>query len=264
MSEALQIKGLRVNVEDKEILKGVDLTINKGEVNAVMGPNGSGKSTLAYALMGHPKYEVMGGEVTYKGEDVLDLEPEERSKLGMFLAFQYPFEIEGVPLTRFLMTAYKAHHEERDEHGNATKKVKAADFRQLMTDKLELLKMDPSFTKRYLNEGFSGGEKKRAEILQMLMLRPEMAILDETDSGLDIDSVRIVAEAVNSLRGPEFGALVVTHYQRILNYLEPDFVHVMVDGRIVESGGHDLAHELEQKGYDWIVEREQSGQEVKA
>lgn len=255
MSEMLEIKGLRVSVEDKEILKGVDLTINKGEIHAVMGPNGSGKSTLAYALMGHPKYEVTGGAVTYKGEDVLELEPEERSKLGMFLAFQYPFEIEGVPLTRFLMTAYKAHNTTEEDNSNKKKRLKLGEFRKLMMEKLDLLKMDESFIKRYLNQGFSGGEKKRAEVLQMLVLKPSLAILDETDSGLDIDSVKVVAEAVNTLRGPDFSALLITHYQRILNYLTPDFVHVVVDGRIVESGDRTLALKLENEGYDWIVER---------
>ena len=261
MNDKLEIKGLRVVVEDKEILKGVDLTINRGEMHAVRGPNGSGKSTLAYALMGHPKYEVTGGEVLYKGENVLELEPEERSKLGMFLAFQYPFEIEGVPLTRFLMTAYRAHHAPPEsEKDDPKKRVKIGEFRKLMMEKLNLLKMDESFIKRYLNEGFSGGEKKRAEVLQMMVLKPSLAILDETDSGLDIDSVKVVADAVNTMRGPNFSALVVTHYQRILNHLSPDFVHVVVDGRIVESG--DRA--LEDDGYDWIVERERAKQGVAA
>ncbi len=265
MTDTLEIKGLRVNVEDKEILKGVDLTINSGEIHAVMGPNGSGKSTLAYSLMGHPKYEVTGGEITYKGENVLEMEPEDRSKLGMFLAFQYPFEIEGVPLTRFLMTAYKAHNAPSEEEKNDPKKrIKVGEFRKIMMEKLDLLKMDVSFIKRYLNEGFSGGEKKRAEVLQMLVLNPSLAILDETDSGLDIDSVRVVAEAINSLRGPNFSALMVTHYQRILNYLNPDFVHVVVDGRIVESGDRQLALKLEDEGYDWIVERELGKQGVAA
>lgn len=263
-NEALEIKGLHVSVEGVEILKGVDLTVRKGEIHAVMGPNGSGKSTLAYALMGHPKYDVTQGEVQFKGQNLLELEPEERSKLGLFLAFQYPFEIEGVPLARFLMTAYQAHRN-RDQNQDQDQDVKSpspngrrsarplGEFRKLLLEKLEVLKMDESFAKRYLNEGFSGGEKKRAEILQMLVLQPEIAILDETDSGLDIDSVKVVAEAVNTLRGPGFGALVITHYQRILNYLEPDFVHVMVDGAIVASGGGELAHELERKGYDWII-----------
>jgi Fe-S cluster assembly ATP-binding protein len=247
MSDKLEIRGLRVNVEDKEILKGVDLTINNGEIHTVMGPNGSGKSTLAYSLMGHPKYEVTGGEIIYKGENVLEMEPEERSHLGMFLAFQYPFEIEGVPLTRFLMTAYRAHNAPPEADKNDPKKrVKIGEFRKIMMENLELLKMDES------------------EVLQMLVLKPTLAILDETDSGLDIDSVKVVAEAVNTMRGPNFAALVVTHYQRILNHLEPDFVHVMVDGRVVESGDRQLAHKLEDEGYDWIVERERGKQGVAA
>jgi Fe-S cluster assembly ATP-binding protein len=254
MTDQLEIRDLHVSVEGKEIIKGVDLTVRKGEVHAVMGPNGSGKSTLALAIMGHPKYEVTRGEVLFKGQNILELEPDERAKLGLFLAFQYPFEISGVPLSRFLIQALKARQGDGNgEEGDGSPKIAFGQFRKLLKEKLQLLRLDDSFATRYLNEGFSGGEKKRAEILQMLVLQPEMAILDETDSGLDIDSVKIVAEAVNSLRGPEFGCLAITHYQRILNYLKPDYVHVMVDGRIVKSGGPELAHELEAKGYDWIL-----------
>ncbi len=246
MTDQLEIRDLHVSVEGKEIVKGVSLTVKKGEVHAIMGPNGSGKSTLAMALMGHPKYEVTQGEVLFKGRNILDLEPEERARLGLFLAFQYPLEISGVPLSRFLLQALKARQ-------NGEKKLPFGEFRKLLKENLKKLKLDESFATRYLNEGFSGGEKKRCEILQMLMLQPEMAILDETDSGLDIDSVKVVAEAVNSLRGPNFGCLAITHYQRILNYLKPDYVHVMVDGRIVKSGGPELAHELEAKGYEPIL-----------
>jgi len=247
MADQLEIIDLHVSVEGREIIKGVDLTVKKGEVHAVMGPNGSGKSTLALTLMGHPKYEVTRGKVLFKGQDVLELGPDERAKLGLFLAFQYPFEISGVPLSRFLVQALKA------RQGDGKEKMAFGEFRKILKEKLKLLRLDESFATRYLNEGFSGGEKKRAEILQMLMLRPEIAILDETDSGLDIDSVKIVAEAVNSLRGPDFGCLAITHYQRILNYLKPDYVHVMVDGRLVKSGDERLAHKLEAKGYDWIL-----------
>jgi Fe-S cluster assembly ATP-binding protein len=255
MSDRLQIQDLHVSVEGKEIIKGVNLTVEKGEVHAIMGPNGSGKSTLAMSLMGHPKYDVTHGEVLFKGQNVLELEADERARLGLFLAFQYPFEISGVPLSRFLLQARKARQGPSEDQANGkTKKLAFGEFRKMLKERLALLKIDESFATRYLNEGFSGGEKKRAEILQMLMLQPEIAILDETDSGLDIDSVKIVAEAVNSLRGPQFGCLAITHYQRILNYLRPDFVHVMVDGRIVKSGDQQLAHELEERGYDWILE----------
>ncbi len=259
MSVKLEIRDLHVSVEGKEILKGVNLTVQKGEIHALMGPNGSGKSTLAQALLGHPKYEVTQGELLFKGQNILELGPDERARLGLFLAFQYPFEISGVPLSRFLLTAIKARQGNGDESKSGTdgtmKSSKAfAEFRKTLKEKLQLLKMEESFANRYLNEGFSGGEKKRAEILQMLVLKPEIAILDETDSGLDIDSVKVVAEAVNSMRGPEFGCLAITHYQRILNYLKPDIVHVMVDGQIVRSGGEELARELEAKGYDWIME----------
>jgi Fe-S cluster assembly ATP-binding protein len=251
MSE-LVIRNLHVSIEGKEILKGVDLTIRQGEVHAIMGPNGTGKSTLAYALMGHPSYEITGGEVLFKGQNLLDLEPDERSRLGIFLAFQYPVSIPGVTVANFLRTAINARR--RAENAN-DKGVPIPEFRKIMKDQMGLLKMDTAFAGRYLNEGFSGGEKKRAEILQMAMLRPEIAILDETDSGLDIDALRIVSEGVNVLRGPGLGVLVITHYQRILNYIKPDFVHVMLGGRIVESGGPDLALHLEEHGYDWVREK---------
>lgn len=251
MSE-LVIKNLQVSIEDKEILKGVDLTVRQGEVHAIMGPNGTGKSTLAYALMGHPNYEITGGEVMFKGENILDLEPDERSHLGLYLAFQYPVSIPGVTVANFLRTAINAHRKAADPED---KGVPIPEFRNILKERMDLLKMDHSFAGRYLNEGFSGGEKKRAEILQMATLKPEIAILDETDSGLDIDALRIVSEGVNALRGSEFGALVITHYQRILNYIQPDFVHVMLDGRVVESGGPELALQLEEQGYDWVREK---------
>ena len=235
MPDDLTIKDLHVTIEGKKILNGVDLTVKKGEVCALMGPNGSGKSSLAYTLMGHPKYQVDKGEVWYKGQNVLELKPDERAKLGLFLSFQYPQEIPGVSVSNFLRTAY-----------NAVKPAPIAvpDFVKLLKEKMKMLKIDDSFSRRYLNEGFSGGEKKRAEILQLAVLQPEMAILDETDSGLDIDSLKVVAEGVNSLIGPNMGILVITHYQRLLNYITPDKVHVMINGRIVKSGGEELAQHL--------------------
>jgi Fe-S cluster assembly ATP-binding protein len=251
MSE-LAIRDLHVSIEGKEILKGLDLTIRQGEVHAIMGPNGTGKSTLAYALMGHPSYEVTGGEVLYNGENILELEPNERSRKGIFLAFQYPVAIPGVTVANFLRTAINAR---RRAENPEDKGMPIPEFRKRMKEQMERLKMDTSFAGRYLNEGFSGGEKKRAEILQMAMLKPQMAILDETDSGLDIDALRIVSEGVNALRGPDLGVLVITHYQRILNYINPDFVHVMLGGRVVESGGADLALHLEEHGYDWVREK---------
>lgn len=251
MSE-LVIKNLHVNVEDKEILKGLDLTVRQGEIHAIMGPNGTGKSTLAYALMGHPNYEVTGGEVNFNGRNLLELGPDERSHLGLFLAFQYPVAIPGVTVANFLRTALNAH---RKATNPEDKGMPIPQFRTLLKERMDLLKMDHSFAGRYLNEGFSGGEKKRAEILQMATLKPEIAILDETDSGLDIDALRIVSEGVNALRGPDFGAVVITHYQRILNYIQPDFVHIMLAGRIVESGGPELALQLEEQGYDWVKEK---------
>jgi len=248
----LEIKELRVSIDDKEILKGVSLAIKQGEVHAIMGPNGTGKSTLAYTLMGHPSYKVTSGEVRFKGQSLLDLEPDERSRLGLFLAFQYPVSIPGVTVANFLRTALNA----RARAANPEDKgIPIPEFRKLLKEKMELLKMDPSFAGRYLNEGFSGGEKKRAEILQMATLKPEIALLDETDSGLDIDALRVVADGVNVLMGPEMGVLVITHYQRLLNYIKPHFVHVMMGGRLVESGGPELALSLEEHGYDWIREK---------
>jgi Fe-S cluster assembly ATP-binding protein len=251
MSE-LVIKDLHVNVENNEILKGLNLTVHQGEIHAIMGPNGTGKSTLAYALMGHPNYEVIQGEILLNGEDVLALEPDQRSHLGLFLAFQYPIAIPGVTVANFLRTALNSH---RKVVNPGDKGIPIPQFRTLLKERMDLLKMDHSFAGRYLNEGFSGGEKKRAEILQMATLKPAFAVLDETDSGLDIDALRIVSEGVNALRGPEFGAVVITHYQRILNYIQPDYVHVMLDGRVVESGGPELALQLEEQGYDWVREK---------
>jgi Fe-S cluster assembly ATP-binding protein len=241
----LQIENLQVAVEGKPILKGLTLTVNQGEIHAIMGPNGSGKSTLANALMGHPKYEVTGGTVRFKGEDIAEWSADERGRRGLFLAFQYPTAIPGVSVANFLRMSLQARRKELGEE----KPLPPKEFRALMKDKMALLKMDDAFAGRYINDGFSGGEKKRAEILQMAVLRPEIAILDETDSGLDIDALRIVAEGVNALAGPDLGVLLITHYQRILNYIKPQFVHVLVDGRIVKSGGADLAHELEAQGY---------------
>jgi Fe-S cluster assembly ATP-binding protein len=251
----LEIRNLYAGIDGKEILKGVDLTIKQGEIHALMGPNGTGKSTLAYVLMGHPSYEVSEGKVLFKGQNILELEPDERSRLGIFLAFQYPTAIPGVSVANFLRTAINARR--KGENGD-DKGISIPEFRRLLKEKMDLLKMDHSFAGRYLNEGFSGGEKKRAEILQLATLQPEIAILDETDSGLDIDALRIVADGVNALHGPNLGVLVITHYQRILNYIKPDFVHIMLDGRIVESGGPDLALHLEEHGYDWLREKSES------
>jgi Fe-S cluster assembly ATP-binding protein len=251
MSE-LVIRNLHVNIDGKQILKGVDLTVRQGEIHALMGPNGTGKSTLAYSLMGHPAYLVTQGEAIFKGENVLELDPDRRAHLGIFLAFQYPVAIPGVTVANFLRTALNA---KRRAANPEDKGISIPEFRKLLKEKMDLLQMDQSIAGRYLNDGFSGGEKKRAEILQMAALHPEIAILDETDSGLDIDALRIVSEGVNALRGPDLGVLVITHYQRILNYIKPDFVHIMLDGRIVESGGPDLAQHLEEQGYDWVREK---------
>jgi Fe-S cluster assembly ATP-binding protein len=246
----LEIRDLHVAVEGKPILRGVNLAVRKGEVHALMGPNGSGKSTLANALMGHPRYEVTEGDILFQGQSILELAADERARKGLFLAFQYPTAIPGVSVANFLRTALTARRKELGE----TKPLPPKEFRALVKEKMALLKMDDSFAGRYINDGFSGGEKKRAEILQMAVLRPEIAVLDETDSGLDIDALRIVSEGVNALAGPDLGVLLITHYQRILNYINPHFVHVLVDGRIVKSGGAELAHELEKLGYDWIRE----------
>ncbi|MGQ9927054.1 MAG: Fe-S cluster assembly ATPase SufC [Chloroflexaceae bacterium] len=253
MSNDLVIKDLRARIDDKEILKGVNLVVQGGTIHAIMGPNGSGKSTLASVIAGHPGYEVTGGEIWYRGQNVLELEPDERSKLGLFLAFQYPVSVPGVTVANFLRAAINAHRAEEGKDPKETA-IPVAEFRKQLREGMKLLEMDESFARRYLNEGFSGGEKKRLEILQMTMLKPSMAVMDETDSGLDIDALRIVAEGVNRLAGPEMGVLVITHYQRLLNYIKPQFVSVMMDGRIVREGGPELALELEEKGYDWLRE----------
>lgn len=254
MGATLEIRNLHARVEgqEKDILRGVDLTIQQGEVHALMGPNGSGKSTLANVLMGNPSYEVLEGEILLNGESVMEMEADERSRNGLFLAFQYPVAIPGVTLANFLRHAINARMKAADPE---SKGISIPDFRKLMRNKMDMLKMDHSFAGRYLNEGFSGGEKKRAEVLQMAVLEPTIAILDETDSGLDIDALRVVAEGVNALRGPNLGALIITHYQRILNYIQPQYVHIMFEGRIVENGGPELAHQLEAAGYDWVREK---------
>jgi len=250
----LVIKNLHVGIEGKEIVKGLDLTIKPGEIHAIMGPNGTGKSTLSYALMGHPTYEVTDGEVWFEGQNILELEPDERSRLGLFLAFQYPVAIPGVTVANFLRSAINARRRAGDPED---KGIPIPEFRKMLKEKMDMLKMDHTFAGRYLNDGFSGGEKKRAEILQMATLKPAIAILDETDSGLDIDALRIVSEGVNALAqsDKEMGVLVITHYQRLLNYIKPDFVHIMLGGKIVESGGPDLALHLEEQGYDWVREK---------
>jgi Fe-S cluster assembly ATP-binding protein len=241
---ALEIRNLHVSVGDKPILKGVDLTVKQGEVHALMGPNGSGKSTLANALMGHPKYQVTSGRVLFQGQDVLAMTVDERARKGLFLAFQYPVAIPGVSLGNFLRAATRA------VHGPG---LTAGAFRKELMSKMQLLKMDPAFAARYVNDGLSGGEKKRAEVLQMAMLQPKIAVMDETDSGLDIDALRIVAESVNAIHTAEMGVLVITHYQRLLNYIKPEFVHVLVAGQIVKSGGYELIEQLEAEGYDPII-----------
>jgi Fe-S cluster assembly ATP-binding protein len=239
----LEVQNLHVRIEEREILHGVNLTVKKGETHALMGPNGSGKSTLANTLMGNPNYEVTEGRILLDGEDLTEADPDERARAGLFMAFQYPATIPGVSVANFLRMAVNARREEA---------IKVKQFGALLKQNMELLRIDREFTSRYLNEGFSGGEKKRAEILQLAMLQPEFAVLDETDSGLDIDALRIVSEGVNRLRGPGRAMLVVTHYQRLLNHIVPDFVHVLVDGRIVRSGGKEMALELEEKGYSWL------------
>ena len=251
----LEIKNLQVRAEDKQILKGIDLTVKAGEVHAIMGPNGSGKSTLARVLSGHPEYQVTGGEVFYNGKDLLEMDPDERAREGVFMAFQYPVEIAGVNNAYFLKAALNA---KRKHLGQP--ELDAMEFMQLIKEKSSLLDIDQSMLSRAVNEGFSGGEKKRNEIFQMALLEPRLGILDETDSGLDIDALKIVANGVNALRGPERAMIVVTHYQRLLNYIVPDYVHVLSNGRIVKSGGKELAHELEAKGYGWIDPAAGSGQ----
>ena len=253
MTEVLEIRNLHVAIEDNEILKGVDLVVKQGEIHALMGPNGTGKSTLAKALLGHPDYDVTQGEILFKGENIVEMDPDERARLGLFLAFQYPVAIPGVSVANFLRTAINAHRKGQDEDD---KGISIPEFRTMLKAKMDLLQMDHQFAGRYLNEGFSGGEKKRAEILQMATLEPAIAILDETDSGLDIDALRIVADGVNSLSGPELGVLIITHYQRILNYIKPDFVHIMLDGKVAESGGPELAEHLEEHGYSWLREKQ--------
>ena len=247
MMKALTIENLRVTIADQEIVRGLSLAVPRGEVHAIMGPNGSGKSTLAKVLAGHPDYQVTAGSVTMDGENLFELEPDERARKGIFLAFQYPSEVPGVTIANFLRAAVQSRLPEGEE-------LEATDYYAKLYEKMELLGMDRSFTSRAVNEGFSGGEKKRTEILQLAMLEPKYAILDETDSGLDIDALKTVAHGVNSLRGPDIGILLITHYQRILNYIVPDHVHVMVQGRIVRSGGRELALELEERGYDWARE----------
>ncbi len=250
MDNSLIIKDLHVSVEDKEILKGLNLELERGKIHAIMGPNGSGKSTLSYALAGHPSYEVTSGEVLFEGQNILEMGPDERAQAGIFLAFQYPMSIPGVSLANFLRSAVNSVRRARGEGD-----LRVPDFRKKLTEKMAALKMDRSFMGRYLNEGFSGGEKKRAEILQMAMLEPKLAIMDETDSGLDIDALRVVSDGVNALKNEDMTVLVITHYQRLLNYIKPDYVHVLMDGRIVTAGGPDLALELESRGYDWVREQ---------
>ena len=242
----LEIRDLRASVEGKEILKGVNLTVAQGETHALMGPNGSGKSTLAYTLMGHPKYQVTSGQALIDGESILGLTADKRVKKGLFLAFQYPVSVQGVSMFSFLRAAYN------NSRPAGSDPPTIFEFREVVAEKLKMLGMEDSFLSRYLNEGFSGGEKKRAEILQMALMQPKFAVLDETDSGLDIDALRIVAEGINTVSGPQMGTLLITHYQRILKYVKPQFVHVMFQGRIIESGGEDLSRLLEEKGYTWI------------
>jgi Fe-S cluster assembly ATP-binding protein len=254
MSILLEIKDLHVSVEEKPVLKGVNLDIRQGEVHALMGPNGTGKSTLAYTLMGHPGYKITGGGIFLDSVDIREEKADARARLGLFLAFQYPVAIPGVSVANFLRSAINSRRRAENPHD---KGIPIPEFRKLLKSKMELLQMTSDFAGRYLNDGFSGGEKKRAEILQMAVLQPKFAILDETDSGLDIDALRIVAGGVETLSGPDLGVLLITHYQRMLNYIQPQYVHVMFDGRVVESGGADLALQLEREGYDWVREKYQ-------
>jgi Fe-S cluster assembly ATP-binding protein len=244
----LEIKNLHAAIDGNEILKGINLTVNKGEIHAIMGPNGSGKSTLAKVLAGHPQYEVTSGEIIYEGRNLLELEPDQRAREGIFMAFQYPIEVPGVSNAQFLRLAY---NEKRKHLGE--EELDPLEFKDLLKERAKIVEMDASFMTRSVNEGFSGGEKKRNEILQMAVLEPKLAVLDETDSGLDIDALRVVANGVNQLHTPNNAIIVVTHYQRLLNYIVPDFVHVLAGGRIAREGGKELAFELEEKGYDWIV-----------
>jgi Fe-S cluster assembly ATP-binding protein len=250
----LEIRNLHVSAEGKEILKGLDLEVSAGQIHALMGPNGSGKSTLANAIMGHPGLEITEGTITYRGEDITDADPDQRSRMGVFMAFQYPVAIPGVTVTKYLRMVLNAHREAQGED-----QIKLKDFRRDTEAAMELMKIPKEFSSRYLNDGFSGGEKKRMEILQLAMLKPRLAVLDETDSGLDIDALRTVAEGVNSLAGPDLGALIITHYQRILDFVKPDFVHVMYAGRIVKEGGPELVAQLEEKGYGWIKDEVEAG-----
>jgi Fe-S cluster assembly ATP-binding protein len=245
----LEIRNLHVSAEDKQILKGLDLEVSRGQVHALMGPNGSGKSTLANAIMGHPALEVSEGEIVFEGEEITESDPEERSRAGLFLAFQYPVAVPGVTVAKYLRMAINAHREARGEP-----QISLKDFRREVEAAMEMVNIPREFSSRYVNDGFSGGEKKRMEVLQLALLRPKIAVLDETDSGLDIDALRIVAEGVNQFAGPEMGVLIITHYQRILHLVQPDFVHVMYEGRIVKEGGAELVGELEDKGYGWIRE----------
>ncbi len=248
----LEIKDLHAQIEGKEILKGVDFSVKQGEIHAVMGPNGSGKSTLASTIMGHPRFKVTKGDILFDSVSLLPLTPDVRARKGVFLAFQYPFEVPGVSLATFLRTAYNAVRQGGKKGDLGQEMMSVIEFRKMLKEKLNLLDMDDSFSTRYLNDGFSGGEKKRCEILQLAILQPKIAVLDETDSGLDIDSVKIVAEGVNKLVGPHMGVMIITHYQRILRYIKPDHVHILLDGRMVKSGGPELAMTLEEKGYDWV------------
>jgi Fe-S cluster assembly ATP-binding protein len=250
----LQIRNLYVSAEGKEILKGLDLEVSKGEIHALMGPNGSGKSTLANAIMGHPAFEITDGEIVFEGTEITDADPEERARAGLFMAFQYPVAIPGVTVAKYLRMALNAQREARSES-----QISLKDFRRDTEAAMELVNIPREFSSRYVNDGFSGGEKKRMEVLQLAMLLPKIAVLDETDSGLDIDALRIVAEGVNQFAGPDLGLLIITHYQRILHLVEPDFVHVMYDGRIVKEGGAELVGELEAKGYGWIREEVEAG-----
>jgi Fe-S cluster assembly ATP-binding protein len=246
----LEIRNLHVRAGDKEILRGLDLAVSKGEIHALMGPNGSGKSTLANAIMGHPNFEVTDGQIVLKGEDITEADPDERSRMGLFMAFQYPVSVPGVTVTKYLRTVLNAHREAREQEP-----IPLKEFRQTVQDAMKLTNVPREFSSRYLNDGFSGGEKKRMEILQLALQRPELAILDETDSGLDIDALRVVANGVNAVAGPEMGVLIITHYQRILHLVQPSHVHVMFQGRIVKEGGADLVDELEAKGYGWITDK---------